>query len=414
MRRLQVIILCRDPIYSVLLELTIREHGFSPRLAATMDLVEKWSTTALTVAWFIDLDQQQLTVEEVSARARANAPDAKLVFLSSRFDGSLAQSCIRQGALGLLVKPLVIPRLIQILNCLRQELELVEHDEVLPSPEAAAPETDTREAAPRFDEHPYLRVVPLTCPVCGKAFEGLRFKLWTVPISDTDTDFCPICPGSVHPELYTVMVCPGCLFAHYVGMFDKASCQDGPRHQFLAPPAIEDRRKLAFNLSFQGERTILHGVKSFELAAVAAEALRLRGSLKLAGEFFLKCSWLCRRAGHPVQERLAQERALACLQRAYNPYFMTDGRYPSATIRTSRMETNQEPLSERGVIVTGFLVGELHRRLGQPAQARKMFDEVLSLPFLNRYTSLLSHIHSVARILAKEMEGPAAPPGPPR
>ncbi|RCK80660.1 MAG: DUF2225 domain-containing protein [Candidatus Ozemobacter sibiricus] len=405
MPRLQVIILSRDPIYSVFLEMTIREHGFHPRLAANIELVERWSTAALTVAWFIDLDQQTLTVEEVAAKARLKAPDAKLIFLSSRFDAALAQSCIRQQALALLVKPIVIPRLIQCLNSLRQEVELLEHDEVLPSPTGDRVERDTREAAPDFSDHPFLRPVRLTCPICGRVFEGLRFKLWTVPVSDTDTDFCPICPERVHPELYTAMVCPGCLFAHYVGKFEQTVCQEALRLQFLSTQARAERRQLAFNLDFQGERTILHGIKSFELAARSALDLKLRGNLKLAGEFYLKCSWLCRRVGHRPQERQAQEQALECLSRAYAPYRPIDDRFPSAAQVAQRMEAGQEPLNERGIAVTGFLVGELHRRLGHLGKAQEYFKEVLNMPFLHRYSSLLSHIHAVARALSEELQG---------
>ncbi len=381
----QCIILTRDPIYSVFLEMTVREHGFSPRLVAVMEKVEEFSMVSPTVAWIIDLDKLPVTVAEVARKARHLAPDTKLVFMSSAFTRELAAECISQQALGLLVKPIAVARLIEMMSLLRQEITLSETNEVLTESEADAKREEPVTGAPK--EHPYLRYVPMKCPVCLRPFRATRFKLWTVPVSDTDTDFCPICNESVHPELYTVVVCPSCYFAQYVGKFGEVHVIQERARLFLSPVGIEERRKIAFNLEvFGGERTLLHGIKSFELAAHDAEQLKLTGWIKQAGEFYLKCSWLCRRMGHGRFERHAQEMALEFFIRAYKPYRAIEGRFPGKTTIQSRMEPGFEPLPERGIVVTGFLIGELSRRLGNLQMARNYFDEVLRLPFL---TSIL-------------------------
>ncbi len=398
----QVVILTRDPIYSVFLEMTVREYGFVPRLAAIMEKVEELSTLAPTVAWIIDLDNQTSTVEQVAKKARKLAPDVKLVFMSSAFTRELAKECIAQQVLGLLVKPIAIARLVEMLSLLRQEITLTESNQVLPKNEEDAKQEELETGVPM--EHPFLRYSNLKCPVCFRPFRTTRFKLWTVPVSDTDTDFCPICNESVHPELYTVVVCPACYFAHYIGKFEETRVIPERARTFLSPVGIEERKKIAFKLeSFCGERTLLHGIKSFELAAHDAEQLKMSGWVKLAGEFYLKCSWLCRRMGHGLHEKQAQEKALDFFVRAYKPYRADGGKYPGPMIIQSRMEPGLEPLLDRGIVVTGFLIGELARRLGDLRMAREYFDEVLELPFLNKFTSLVTHVNHVARLL-KETE----------
>ncbi len=402
----QCIILTRDPIYSVFLEMTVKEHGFQARIVAVMEKVEEFSLVSPTIAWIVDLDNLPVSIGDVAKKARHLSPDTKLVFMSSAFTRELAARCIAENALGLLVKPLVVARLVEVMNLLRQEITLAETNEVLPKTEEEASNDEPVTGVPQ--EHPYLRYVQLKCPICLRPFRATRFKLWTVPVSDTDTDFCPICNESVHPELYTVIVCPSCLFAQYVGKFnDTRVVQERARH-FLSPLGVEERRSLAFKLEgFGSERTLLHGTKSFELAAYAAEQLKLPGWIKQAGEFYLKCSWLCRRMGHGRHERHAQEKALELFSRVYKPYRFVDGKYPGKTTIQSRLEPGIELLPERGIVVTGFLIGELARRLGNLRQAREYFDEVLALPFLSKYSSLLTHIHHVDRRL-KEAEAEAA------
>lgn len=406
----QCIILTRDPIYSVFLEMTVREHGFVARLAAAMEKVEQLSALAPTAAWIIDLDNQTETVEEVAKKARRNAPDVKLVFMSSAFTRQLAAECIAQQALGLLVKPIAVARLVEMISLLRQEITLSESNDVLPMSEEAAKLEELETGIP--EEHPFLRYSDLKCPVCFRPFRATRFKLWTVPVSDTDTDFCPICNESVHPELYTVVVCPSCYFAQYIGKFEETRVLPERARHFLSPVGVEERRKIAFNLDgFGGERTLLHGIKSFELAAHDAEQLKMPGWVKQAGEFYLKCSWLCRRMGHGRHEIQAQEKALDFFIRAYKPYKMISGKFPGQTIVQSRMEPGLEPLPERSVVVTGFLIGELSRRLGDLRTAREYFDEVLAIPYLNKFTSLVTHVNHVVRLL-KETEQAMLQPNP--
>jgi uncharacterized protein (DUF2225 family)/CheY-like chemotaxis protein len=406
----QCLILCRDPLYTVLFEMTVREFTFAPRLTTSLEQVEQLSGTAPTLAWIIDLDHLGASITDVAGRARRAAPDAKLVFLSSSCTRELVEHCKNERALALLAKPISATRLAQALNLLRQEIELVERDDTaFPSLSRTdeGPLEPTEELVPPcVEDFPHLFASPLTCPLCGRAFEAWRWRTGAMPVFDTDTDFCPICPDSVHPELFSVAVCPSCLFATYVGKFEDVKVPEVYRQAFLRPVKREERQAVSIGLEFNGPRTHLHGVKSFELAALATLDIKQRGFLKRAGEFHLKCSWLCRRLGHSKHERSAQERALEFFQQAYEPYLTFGGSFPSATSIAAKLSPGHEALTERGIIVTGFLTGELARRLGNVRQARAYFEEVRRLPFLSKFTSLVYHVNGVMKLLDKNEAPP--------
>ncbi|MBI3038569.1 DUF2225 domain-containing protein [bacterium] len=120
---------------------------------------------------------------------------------------------MQNQATGLLVKPLVIPRLVQMLSLLNQESELLDQEQ-----QPSIPETET---PPVEEDSSVLRKVQLRCPICDISFEALRYKLEQFTVMNTDTDFCPLSQEAVQPELYSIAVCPQCLFAYYVGRFEQ-------------------------------------------------------------------------------------------------------------------------------------------------------------------------------------------------
>jgi ActR/RegA family two-component response regulator len=386
----QCLILTKDPFYSDLLDMTLKQQGFRPRITSLWDRMGALSSMLPTVAWFIDLDAVTFGVREVVAKAHQIAPDARLIFFSSRFTEEMAIDCIRHQALSLLVKPFQMERLMQTVVLLRQEPELAENGGLIPSASPVA----TREEP--SDPGSALKRVQYDCPVCGTGFQGLRFKIWVFPVTDTDSDFCPVTHESVHPELYSVMVCPTCLYGNYVGQFSEARFQEHLRKGFLQPKLLEERQKASFNLNLQGKRTLMHGIRSFELAALSALDLQAANREKLAGEFYLKESWLCRRMGHSKQEQEAQEKALQCFKKVYQPFV-------GHAKRDARIVQKLGNLSDRAIVVTGYLAGEVSRRLGLYAQAKFYLDDILQSPFLVRYSSLLSQAHATARRVKDEM-----------
>ncbi|MBF0501806.1 MAG: DUF2225 domain-containing protein [Candidatus Riflebacteria bacterium] len=392
----RVLILTQDPYIQTLLEMTIREFNFLPRLIQTIEQLPLLSTTIPVVAWFVDLDTVPQSVGDIVAFGRKKAPEARLVFLSSKFTLESAAACMHHDALALLLKPIMMPRLVETFHQISIEPILVD-----PQFQEYAEKDPPKPAVKTFD-HPLLRIIDQKCPVCTNAFKATRFKLWKFPISETDTDFCPISPNNVHPELYSVIVCPTCLFSSYVGSFSEENIPEVMQRRFLSEPAISERRVVSFGLDFRHDRSHLHGTKSFELAAIASLQLGIRNSLKFASEYYLKSSWLCRRLGHPKAEQESQRRARDLLIRVCAPYKTVDGAYPGQGTIFSRLEPGMDCLPERGVLVSLFLLGELSRRLGDIEMAAEAFRETLCLPFFVRFTSLMRHVNAVVNNFEKQ------------
>ncbi len=411
----QCLILSRDTNYTVFLEMVISQYGFRAKVTDMVGNLGALSSSMPTMAWVIDLDNVSETIEDLVKLARQKAPDARLVFLSSQFTVQMAQSCIRLGAIALLLKPFPVQRLVQTLSSIHQERELLEEEDLISSndqdrdvPVAKTPAGTTPSPMPDHEaeirDDPLLRIVTLQCSVCRYQFSAARFKLWVMPVCDTDSDFCPVTTGTVHPELYSVMVCPNCCFGYYAGKFGSVKIPEPIRREFLSPKQTAERRALTSGLDFTKKRTLLHGVKAFDIAAHAVQQLRIRNCVKLAGEFYLKASWLCRKMGHGLNERQAQEKALACFEACYRPYLRQGGHFPGRDAVISRLDKMAEPLEERAIVITGFLAGELARRLGDREKALRYLEEAVNIPYLHQYTSLYQHVHAVYRRL-KETPG---------
>lgn len=395
---MKVLILSKDVYSQSLLELTVKQFGFHPRVISLVEQLGMLSTTMPIGAWFVDLDGLGQNVEDLVAMGRKKAPDARIVFLSSSFTPELARTCLSLKALGLLVKPFQLPRLIQTLHQISVEPELVEIEETQESDqEKAAP-------APDRDNHPFLRTVEFKCPLCARHFKADRFKAWKFPVTDTDSDFCPMSTENIHPELYSVIVCPGCFYSAYVGRFNEVQPVEVVKKRFLDFAAQEERRIASFNLDFRTDRTLLHGTKSFELAALTMTQLGIRNSVKASAEFWLKTSWLCRRLGHQKAEREAQQKARDLFVRVYAPYRRVNNRFPSETGIFARLESGMDRISDRGVVVSGFLAGELSRRLGDLDLADELFKEVVQLPFFSTFTSLMRHIYTAVRLFDEKQK----------
>ncbi|RCK81450.1 MAG: serine/threonine protein kinase [Candidatus Ozemobacter sibiricus] len=394
--RRQCLILTRDAAVATLIELTLKEYGFQARRARSYADMTRLSGQVPTVAWFIDLDGYLKSVADITALALKAAPEAKMVFLATAFTRELAEECLDQRAVGLLVKPLVIPRLVQTLNALCEEPELVERDGLSAlRPDLAGDEAVSRAAVGQGGSP--LQILFFECGVCGERFGSPQFKPGAFEVQGTETDFCPICPAGVVPELYAIVVCPSCLYANFAGRFSRVEAAAEALASFLAPPASERRSKVALDLDFGGERGLVEGCRSYELAALTVEELAPLEYDRQASGIFLKGAWLCRRLGKPLMETEFLSRSLECLVRLYHPYLLLSSRFPGWEAVQERLKPGQKPLSERAVVVNGFLAAELSARLGLAEQAEFYFEQVFGLPFLSRYPLLSRHIHAAYR-----------------
>ena len=119
------------------------------------------------------------------------------------------------------------------------------------------------------------------------------------------------------------------------------------------------RRALAGRLPFTGERDVVQATRSFELAIQCYQQRQTRPP-RLGG-LYHRLAWLAREQGDVVAERTWLAQALAHYQQVY---------------LTERLDDETTELTLQ------YLIGELHLRLGQVAEARRWFSDLLRHPAL--------------------------------
>jgi CheY-like chemotaxis protein len=396
MKTSRCLIFSQDLTQLSLLPLTLREYGIRFRFVEKFEMLGPLSTGVPTLAWFIDLDGVQQSVTQVTAMARRIVPDARIVFLSSRFSAEVAQECVQEHAAALLVKPVQIQRLVQCISSFQQEPELLDQDGLIPdSGEPDAVEDPSQNPAAEA----LIQRTRFTCPICANRFETGHFKQWKFHVSETESDFCPVYPKKVFPELYLICACPKCLFATMVGRFGRCSPMEKDRELFLEGSQIQRRRDLAGDCDLTGERTFQEGWKSFELAETVAMELRFGEWDTFFGELLLKSSWFCRRMGKKKLEEEAQKKAMQHYIRMFRPYVRRDGFFRRKAAILASLAKGETLLPDRTIILAGFLAAELSRRLGLSDQARFYYSEVLQIPFLSNYSFLHQHIQKAHQLL---------------
>ena len=318
----QCLLLTSDETLATLARATLKEYGFKFGRAKSFDEISRLSEAEPTIAWFVDLDGISNSVTEIIENAMKFAPDAKVVFFSTRFDREMVEDCVRMQATALLVKPLLVPRLVQTLNSLSEEPELIESESLFPF---RSSQIESGFVQPGGNP---LHVLFFECGVCKERFGNTQFKPGSFEFHGTETDFCPICKEGSTPELYSIVVCPSCLYANFAGRFQKASFSETAIADFLASENFEKRAKVALDLDFQTNRSLKEGLRSFELAAMGVRELEPDCQERLVSEIFLKASWLCRRLSKPLVESDYQSRSLECLMKVYSPYILLSSRFP--------------------------------------------------------------------------------------
>ena len=189
-----------------------------------------------------------------------------------------------------------------------------------------------------------------TCPVDGREFAD-QVVMSTNQMGQ-QTDFKPLV-GGLFPFPFYVHACPSCGFAGYEDDFDREYPEEFKRWA---------KSELAPELA-SGPLT---GALKYILAARCA--LKMGKAKKDAADLFLRGAWC------------AQEEELAALEMRC--------RREAASLFEEALASREIAPEERAVVT--YLVGELHRRLGDAQTARAWFDAVpgeVSVP--DKYAWLL-------------------------
>lgn len=399
-----ICIVTNDKVYSALLDFTISEFNFNTVIIEDLFelsiILQKFNKKNL-VALFIDIDIYNENSEKVLKEIERLCKfykiyEVKLIFLGSKIDKVFVKECYRFKPFAILVKPISIPKFVEILKTLKNDYTFFEHNKELIDLSFDQRPKKKHEYDITNDIHNnYLSEISLKCPVCGSIIKTKRFKLGKFPNFTLDTDFYPICDGVIHPEVYSIAVCDTCLYANYHFNFENCIYNKNFIDEFYKK--LNNRLEITENIDFSNIRTELHGIKAFELAAISATELKIRNFLKYAGEFYLKASWLCRRIKDRILEQHYQKKSLYYLQKAFEPYKKINQQFPTKSQILSRLQPFQEVLSEKGIIILCFLIGDIYRRLGDCTKAREYFQMLLEMPFLEKYEVLLNHIYKVIK-----------------
>ncbi|MGB9371836.1 MAG: DUF2225 domain-containing protein [Halobacteriota archaeon] len=194
--------------------------------------------------------------------------------------------------------------------------------------------------------------ISLTCPCCHTKFESLD-----VMISSTcgsSTDLRPIAGGS-DPTYMIIHTCPSCGYTgyHYTGYHDAfkrkrldPALREHIREQIT--PLIKD-----FSVTPKLPYEFVAPERQYEFAAWIAQ---WKGdSLQSIGDLYLRAAWCCNDSKDPRKERFYRLKALEYFERA--------------------MELKE--ISESDIGGYTYLIGELHRRVGEIGAANVWFNRVV-------------------------------------
>lgn len=189
----------------------------------------------------------------------------------------------------------------------------------------------------------------VTCPVCSKKFEVTKVRAKTSKVVSRDSDFCVYYEG-VNPLLYDVWVCEHCGYAALQDKFEDIT----PREASIILEKLTPRWN---KRSFAGERTIENAIEAFKIALYNLQLRKAKAS-----EFAKVCiriAWLYR-----INK---DEKEKDFLNFALKNYMET---YEKERFPVDKLDEN----------TCMYMIGELHRRVGNLDDSVKWFSRLVSSP----------------------------------
>lgn len=188
--------------------------------------------------------------------------------------------------------------------------------------------------------------VKITCICCESEFETSRVRPSFKKSLGTETDF-NIRYKLVNPDYYVVRVCPACGFATTENFSGKL--QPGHKGEFELRVRTNWVPK-----DYSGERSWEEALQTYKLALLCAQ---IKGEKdRLISGLLHHIAWLYREKGDHAQERRFLQFALDSYVKVYE--------------NESASEVNNARLM--------YLMGELHRRLGNYYDAVRWFSRVIN------------------------------------
>lgn len=192
-----------------------------------------------------------------------------------------------------------------------------------------------------------LYKIKVNCLLCSAEFETSRVRPSFRKGKSTDSDFCVHYKDpELNPDFYVVRVCPGCGYAFTESFSERIT--ESQKMEFY------DRITANWTWKdYGGRRTPEEAMNAFKLALVSAQ-IKEESDRVVAG-LLHHIAWLYRFQNDDENERRFLRFALDAYIKVYE--------YEGVDVNNARLM---------------YLVGELHRRLGEYAEAVKWFGRVVN------------------------------------
>lgn len=217
----------------------------------------------------------------------------------------------------------------------------------------------------------YLKKVK--CPVCNNEFETSKIRSSRLRIEKKDTDLLTYYKTE-NPIKYNIFVCPECGFSAMEKRFVKMKSEQRE--------IIKEKVSTKWvSRDYSGYRSIEKALETYKISLYCGQLLQI-GSYEL-GTICLRIGWLNRMIKNPEENKY--------LRFTINLFedFYFNGTFSG--------ETSDD-------VTIGYLIGELHRRLGENKEAIDWFSRTLSSPNINnnfRLKKLAREQWSMAKESAK-------------
>lgn len=186
--------------------------------------------------------------------------------------------------------------------------------------------------------------IKIQCICCEASYQTSRVRPSMKRAVKTDTDFCSYFK-SVNPDHYVVRICPYCGFASTENFAERLN----EKQRTAYYDKIGSQWKYR---DYGGERTAAGAMECYKLALVTAQAIGEKE--RVIAALLHHIAWLYRYEGEKEQEERFLKFAMDAYVRVY--------------------ETERDSISNARLM---YLIGELHKRLGQFHEAVRWFGRVI-------------------------------------
>lgn len=189
------------------------------------------------------------------------------------------------------------------------------------------------------------------CPICTNEFSTSKMRTTKIRIDRVDGDFMNHYK-SENPIKYHVFVCPKCGYAAVESNFNKIR----PAEREIIKVHVSTKWK---EREYSGSRTDDDAIQCYKLALYCGQLIGLKKYE--IGNIALKIAWLYRTKESDEEIRFLQN-AVELFEQAFY--------------------TEDLSASSMDEITLGYLIGELHRRLGRKKEAILWFGKTISNPLI--------------------------------